>query len=235
MKKIFVTSDTILENSKILREVMGKLLKKMEPDDPTPLVFIRDRKADNSLVRWLSCSCYKNEKGILLGLRTVQYRADWEESKNAGIERNNKIFEKDLSYVVVFKQNSEVDNGIDHVIYLAYVKQIPLIIITDDCINYYKSLDTYPIKDIKEFVEVKEEVFAISDLDKKEYDEKMKVIIRKVRSMYYQTKNDKPQVKIIDELTEPLKKNKKKKKKKTSKTKSKNYDDSCFLKEETYE
>lgn len=150
-------------------------------------VYIRDRKVDNRLRH-----CFTD-----LGFRVVQSTGDWENSENAGIQRNEKIFNLELDYVIVFTKWKEENNGIDHIFHLCEVKKTPLIIIDNyelkfKSFNVIDNIETEIIENKfkkEKYTEKREKIISIPKKGSKEHEESLAKSLN-IRRMYYKGLKD---------------------------------------------
>lgn len=271
-KKILVTSDSSFSSFDTLTNVLTDIVTQIEPDstkidneEPNlPIIFVRDRKIDNRLRNHIFINGLTNEhckeegeetKTTKCQLRVIQFMADWENDDNAGIQRNLSMFKSNISYVVIcLSGHNETDNGLDHIEYLAFKHNIPLVIINPETITYMTDPESYLVRELENPVERNESSFGTIQRGSDEYKKKLESSVNIKRMYYASLKEEKTGVKMIskEEENDIRKKGKKKKKKisiknkplsssSSSKTRlevkkqKKINKDECFLKEEIYD
>lgn len=148
--KILITSETLRDSSQneefetLVVEKLKEFLSQKNLKNVT--FYIRDRSVDHVL--------YAILKRHFPDIHLTEFVAEWHKYKEeAGITRNHKLFECKISYVFLYlhEDNSiEPQSGIDHVIYVAKQRKIP--------IRYFKGVYSNGLDTLKQmcFVEVTE-------------------------------------------------------------------------------
>lgn len=187
-KNIFITTDsnTVYKD---IKDILCNYIKEYtvtNTDDVKeaealiyPNIFIRDRKSDKKLKRFI-LSDYKSIRIIQINVDYDNCKAD-DSNKKLCKDRNLQIFKQNLSKVIVFTNIEENNNeGIEHIRYLCYLNKIPVDVYYDN-ILYTKEWDITVEPLNGESIEKN----IYKDKNSKEYKDKLNKSMRMIRRMYY--------------------------------------------------
>ena len=195
-KKIFVTFSKKIEINDI---IVQKIKEEIDLLGENVIIFTRQKREDN---------LFKN-KFLHYNFRIVQFKADWyQDSKNAGIIRDNKIFNISIDKVIVFTtENENNTEGIENIQFLSYINNIPLKIYIDNVLVFNDNKD-YPITKEPENIELKTDaVKNFMKINSIEHNRQIMMSTKKYKKIYYDGLKSRPSIKIIED-TSDLSKNK---------------------------